>query len=242
MGFIGTLWEGFILFKRKFWSITSGAMISPILYIIAFGWGIGGNVKVAGHNYINFIIPGIVALNTMMVSFNSIGISINISRIYDKTFEEFMIAPINMMTYSLAKITAGALRGMYSGTLIIILCIAFRIGLHVNLYFMFILILNCLVFSSIGFAVGILIESHADLSKFSSFIITPMSFLCGTFFPLERMPILLRKFIWILPLTHTSTALRNTGESMLNMSIHILVLLIYFIVMLFIGVKNVKNV
>jgi ABC-type multidrug transport system permease subunit len=41
-----------------------------------------------------------------------------------------------------------------------------------------------------GFIIGILIKSHADMGKFTSFIITPMAFLCGTFFPLEKMPLI----------------------------------------------------
>lgn len=241
MGFLCILWQEYVLFKRKFWSITTGSMIAPVLYLVAFGWGLGGGMRVSGTNYINFVIPGIIALTTMTGSFSTIANSINISRIYDKTFEEFMVAPINMLVYAAGKITAGALRGLYSGVLIILLSLVFNAGIQINAYFILIMLLNCLVFSAIGFTAGILIDSHADMGKFSNFIITPMAFLCGTFFPLEKMPFILREFIWILPLTHTSMGLRSRGEDVLNMLVHPLILLAYFLVMLFIGVRFCKK-
>ena len=241
MGFASVVWQEYILFKRKFWSITAGSMIAPVLYLIAFGWGLGEGMKINGRDYINFVIPGIVALTTMTTSFSTIGNSINISRIYDKTFEVFMVSPINMFTYSAGKIVAGTLRGLYAGSLIIFLALLFMTGVRISAYFIVIMVLNCLVFSAIGFTAGIVIDSHADMAKFSNFIITPMAFLCGTFFPIEKMPYIIKPFIWLLPLTHTSMGLRNSGEDFFNMLIHPMILLIYFLVILSIGVKFCKK-
>lgn len=239
--FISILWQEYVLFKRKFFTITLAAMVSPILYLIAFGWGVGKGLTIEGQTYINFVIPGIIALTTMTVSFSNTSSSINISRIFYKTFEAFMIAPITVEAYSLGKIVAGALMGMYSAFLIIVLSLIFNTGLHINMYFIIIVMLNCLVFSAIGFTAGIFIKSHKDMGKFSSFIITPMSFLCGTFFPLEKMPTIIRDIIWLLPLTHTSLALRSNGENLKDMIIHVVILLIYFFLIFAIGSKKCKT-
>lgn len=241
MGFASILWQEYVLFKRKFWSITTGSMVAPVLYLIAFGWGLGGGMSIDGRDYMNFVIPGIVALTTMMVSFSTIGNSINISRLYDKTFEAFMVAPLNMWVYAAGKITAGALRGLYSGFLIIVLALVFQTGLYIDAYFLLIMSLNCLAFSAIGFTAGIFIKSHADMAKFTSFIITPMAFLCGTFFPIEKMPFILKSVIWLLPLTQTSLGLRSSGENIRNMIIHPLMLVLYFIIIFMIGVKYCKK-
>jgi len=226
-----------MLFKNKFWSITTGLMIAPMLYLIAFGWGIGNSMTIDGMSYISFVIPGIIAMSTMTISFGTVANGINISRTYDKTFEEFMTAPINMVSYTIGKIIASALRGMYSAALIISLSLLFRGNVNIDIYFIFIIILNCLVFSALGFMIGMIIDSHADMSKFSNFIITPMSFLCGTFFPLDKMPFLIKDVIWILPLTQTSIALRRNSELFLNPWIHPLILVLYFVILLIIGIK-----
>ncbi len=239
--FTSILWQEYVLFKRKFWTITLAAMVSPILYLIAFGWGIGGSVTVEGKSYINFIIPGIIALTTMTVSYNNTGNSINISRIFYKTFEAFMMAPITVASYAIGKIVAGALTGMYSALLIIILSLIAGTGISISPYFILIIILNCLTFSAIGFTVGIFINSHTEMSKFSSFVITPMSFLCGTFFSLDKMPQVIKIIIWMLPLTHTSLGLRNSGKDLMDMIIHPIVLSIYFILIFCIGVMKCKK-
>lgn len=231
------LWHEYVLFKNKFWSITTGLMIAPMLYLIAFGWGLGNSMTIDGMSYISFVIPGIIAMSTMTISFGTVANGINISRTYDMTFEEFMTAPINMVSYAIGKIVASALRGMYSAALIISLSLLFRANVNIDIYFIFIIILNCLLFSALGFMIGIIVDSHADMSKFSNFIITPMSFLCGTFFPLDKMPFLIKEVIWFLPLTQTSVALRRNSELFLNPWIHPLILVLYFVILLIIGVK-----
>ncbi|WP_326909687.1 ABC transporter permease [Sedimentibacter sp. MB31-C6] len=239
--FLSILWQEYVLFKRKFWTITLASMVSPILYLIAFGWGLGGGVTVEGQSYIKFIIPGIVALTTMSSSYNNTATSVNVSRIFYKTFESFMIAPITLTSYALGKIVSGALMGIYSAFLIIFLTLICGIELELSLYFVLIVILNCLVFAAIGFAAGILINSHRTLSKFSSFVITPMSFLCGTFFSLNKMPGVMKGVIWILPLTHTSLGLRSNGEEITNLIIHPLILVCYFLIVFVIGIRGCKK-
>lgn len=239
--FFSILWQEYVLFKRKFWTITLASMVSPILYLIAFGWGLGGGVTVEGQSYMNFIVPGIVALTTMSSSYNNTATSVNVSRVFYKTFESFMIAPITLTSYALGKIVSGALMGIYSAFLIIFLTIICGIELELSLYFVLIVILNCLVFSAIGFAAGVLINSHKTLSKFSSFVITPMSFLCGTFFSLSKMPGVMKCVIWILPLTHTSMGLRSSGANLSELIIHPIILIGYFLIVFAIGLKGCKK-
>lgn len=241
MQFMTILWQEYELFKAKFWSITTGTMVAPVLYLIAFGWGMGSGMQVGGSRYIDFVIPGIIALTTMTVSFGSIANDINISRTYTMTFEEFMIAPVSMLVFAAGKITAGALRGLYAALIIILLAIVFRAGLHMDGYMGLLIVLNCLVFSALGFVAGLLIQSHGDMAKFNSFIITPMAFLCGTFFPLDKMPPGIKEFIWLLPLTHTSLALRNPSRDWADILIHPAVLLLYLLIFLAVGVVVCKK-
>ncbi|WP_243136699.1 ABC transporter permease [Acetobacterium paludosum] len=241
-GLYGILWQEAVVFKRKFWATTLGNMVSPILYLVAFGWGLGGSVQMNGMSYMAYIIPGIIGMNTMMISFSNTGSSINISRLFYKTFESYMISPINMTVYALGKIIAGALYGVYSALLIVILVSVFTTDLVITPYFVLIALLNCLVFSAMGFFVGLLVNSHSDMSKFTSFVITPMSFLCGTFFPVDKMPEVLGWIIYVLPLTHTNIALRSSGESAGQMALHVGVLAVYFIVLFILGAHHCKNV
>ena len=240
MRFSSILWKEWMVFKSKFISTTLGAVVGPLLYLVAFGWGLGGAVTVEGISYTAFVIPGIVALNAMTTSYSVVANDINLSRIYAKTFEAVMIAPIQMSVFALARVTASALRGLYSAALILLVSFLFQVKLKLDWYFVLVLTLNCYVFSAIGFIAGILIDSHADMAKVSNFVITPMSFLCGTFFPLEKFPAFLRIVFELLPLTQAVRGLRD-GLSASGSLMVPLILCGYLAVLLPVAIKLCKR-
>ncbi|MBM7868114.1 ABC transporter permease [Heliobacterium gestii] len=207
-GFYAVLLREYWFFRSRFWQFTTSAMISPILYLIAFGWGLGKVVQMEGISYFNFIIPGIVALSTMNASFNAVATPTSIARLYDKTYEEYITAPIRVWSYAAGKIIAGALRGTYSAAILLTLTVLLRAEVHITAGFVLLLFLNSLVFASLGFLAAMKIRSHPDMTRFTSYFITPMSFLCGTFFSVDSVPALAKHLINLLPLTYASLGLR----------------------------------
>ncbi|MFR5356238.1 MAG: ABC transporter permease [Clostridia bacterium] len=91
MGILTVLWEKWVEFRRDFYKITLAAMIAPLLYILVFGLGI--QTMSHGQSYLNFLIPGVVALTTMNGSFNAIAQNLNVQRLYEKAFDQVMISP-----------------------------------------------------------------------------------------------------------------------------------------------------
>ena len=207
--FSAALWREWVQFKNRWISITAGSLVGPLLYLAAFGWGLRGAITVNGTDYVGFLVPGIIAMNAMTNSFGTIANDINLSRIYMKTFEAVMISPTRMSLYTLARVTANTLRSLYGSALIIAVAWIFRASPAIDGYFIAVLTLNCYVFSFAGFIAGILITSHPDMAKVTSFVITPMSFLCGTFFPLDKFPPPLRTVFRALPLTQAVEGLRR---------------------------------
>ena len=84
------LWDEWILFKNTFFKITISALISPIMYIIAFGYGVTGGTSLSGVSYLKFLLPGIIALTTMNGSYKAISVKLITNRVYDQTFEQYM--------------------------------------------------------------------------------------------------------------------------------------------------------
>ncbi|SKC85588.1 ABC transporter permease [Maledivibacter halophilus] len=236
MEVITVLWREFIFFKRRFIKITSSAIMSPLLYLIAFGWGLGQNVTVEGHNYMYFIIPGIIALSTMNTSFNAVSIRINISKIHEKSFQYYLTSPVNIYLLTLGQILAGGLRGMYAAAIILMISYLFGVYIKINLAFIIVCLLNSLLFSAFGYFAAMVINSHYDMNRFTTFVIVPMTFLCGTFFSLDRMPHGVKFLINLLPLTHASQSLRGIALSGELNLISIFVLALYLIAFYFLGV------
>lgn len=74
--------------------------------------------------------------------------------------------------------------------------------------FFLVMLLNGMTFAALGVLAAIVAKTHGDIARFSTFAILPMTFLCNTFFPLEKVPDWIEVLISILPLTHASGSLR----------------------------------
>ncbi|NYB75034.1 ABC transporter permease [Sedimentibacter hydroxybenzoicus DSM 7310] len=209
MEIVTVLWREYLFFKRRIGRITSSAVMSPVLYLIAFGWGLGKDVVVEGATYMHFLIPGLIAMTTMNTGFNAVSTRIITSKLYERSFEYYLTSPISMPLMSFGYILSGALRGIYASILIILVSLLFGVIIEISLYFLVICFLNSFVFSALGYAAALSIESHYDMGRFNTYIMTPMSFLCGTFFSLENLPGAVKSIVGILPLSHASTSLRS---------------------------------
>ena len=207
-GIITVLWEKWVEFKFEWKKITASALVSPMLYMIALGWGLGSTSSVTDRPYIDFLVPGIIALSTMNNSFSAVGQPLNVQRLFERSFDQIIISPTPMPAYIFGQMLGGALRGMYSGLLILLLSIPFGASIQLSPAFFLIMLLNGMTFAALGILSAIVASSHGDIARFSTFFILPMTFLCNTFFPLEKVPNFIQVLISILPLTHASSSLR----------------------------------
>ena len=212
MGIVAVLWEKWREFLRDFYKITMSAMISPLMYLVIFGLGI--QTTSHGEPYLNFLIPGIVAMTTMTGSFSAIAQNMSVQRLYEKALDQVMMSPTPLWQFITGQIIGGSLRGLYSGLVILILTMPIRTGLIFNGLFIFIMFLNGAVFSTIGLVLSFLSKSYNDTPRYTSYIIMPMSFLCNTFFSTEQMPDGFRQVVEMLPLSQASSMIRaiSAGE------------------------------
>ncbi len=233
MGIITILWEKWREFVRDFSRITMAALIAPLMYLIVFGWGIRTTMN--GMPYLNFLIPGVVALTTMNGSFNAIAQNLNVQRLYEKAFDQVIISPTPLWQFIAGQILAGAFRGLYAGAIILLLVWPIETGLVFNGISILILFLNGAVFSALGIVVSFLARNHADVPRFSNYFIMPMAYLCNTFFSTDRIPYGPRELIAALPLSQTSRMVRGIAAKEPVNLLGILVLLAYLIVLTGIG-------
>lgn len=203
------LWREWLFLKRRFWRVTFSQMISPLLYFVTFGLGLGRMMDVDGRPYLYYLIPGLLAMTTMRNSYTSVSTRISVMRLHEKSFECYFYSPTRMYLLAMGHILAGALRGMYSGVFIVLLGIASGARLVLNGWLLTAVVLNTLIFSALGFFAAMMIESHYDMNNFTNIVITPMSFLCGTFFSLEGIPTALKWLVNLMPLTHTTGLIRE---------------------------------
>ena len=190
-----------------------------------------------GTSYLYFILPGVVGLSSMRSSYSALSMRVSVARLHEKSFENYLTAPIRMSRLTLGYILSGAFRGLYTAVIMSVVMLIFGGRIYDTPAFVLALVLNCLVFSGLGFIAAMMIDTHYDLNRFTTFVITPMSFLCGTFFSLSQMPILIKHFIELLPLTHAVRLLRDAAYGRGIQWFSVIVLLFYLV---FIAILSIR--
>jgi Nod factor-specific ABC transporter NodJ protein len=205
--FLAVYLREILILRRRLKRQLAGMAISPLLYMLTFGYALGRHLEMGGHSYLEFLVPGLIAMNSMTQGF-SIAQEINVARFYFFVFEEVQAAPASRLAYVMGEICAGLTRVVLSVLVIIVLGWMFGVRPHYGLLFWLAVLLNGFTFSALAVVLAMLVKSHADQSLLTNFIITPMAFLGGTFFPVENLPDWARALLAVLPLTHAAQAIR----------------------------------
>lgn len=205
-------WGDWLDLRVRLPQVIASGLVSPLIYILAFGLGLGSALTAkppVGDTYLQFILPGMVALSSMTISFGGTTFSICGERLYSKTFEEILLLPVHPLALFLGKMLAGVVRGLMTSASVLVIAILFTGNLNfLNPLFLALLVLNCAVFAGLGVIVGLNVKSLEGVGLLNNFLIVPMSFLGATFFDPRTLPIVLKVIVYLLPLTYTSTGLR----------------------------------
>ena len=230
------MWRDWIVLRRRLRKFILSRLVTPVLYLVAFGWGLGRNINLASGNYLDCLVPGIIALNTMNVSYMSVT-TVHAERVYHKSLEEYLSAPIEPAAFVLGKVLSAVVRALISTALILIVARSFGASLSFEpLNFLIVVTLNSIIFASICFCAALKVQTYEELAQVNTYLLMPMSFLCGTFFSTAELPPPVRVVIEVLPLTHTSQLLR-AGFNLPSM----LILLAYATSLLWLATRLFKR-
>jgi len=196
---------------RRHWKATvATSLVLPLLYLVAFGYGLGRDINLDGVSYLSFVIPGIVALTAFSISFNGAASKLQVDKFFYKSFDELLMSPVSSYAIVTGKALIGVIRGLICAVAIYAVGLVLAPTLLVSPVFFLMLLLSCFVFALFGVLIALVITSHQGMSNFSTLVILPMTFLCGTFFSLSQLPDAAKVVLYFLPLTHSTELLRAT--------------------------------
>jgi len=241
MNFYPIIWKEMLLIRRKPWRFLASSMVMPLLYLVTFGWGLGRAMNAGSGRYLDFVLPGILALSAMNNSFGPVATSLNISKLYTKTLEEVLVSPVSPGDIVLGRTLTGLARGLFSALLLMLVGLASGVHMHLSVLFFGVLVLTAFCFGAAGVAAAMIAHTHEDMANFNSFFIIPMSFLAGTFFSPDKLPEPFMSLILVYPLTHASLVLRALAAGGTASIGSVLVLAAYTAVFFFLAVRLVKK-
>ncbi|WP_420267046.1 ABC transporter permease [Candidatus Magnetominusculus dajiuhuensis] len=208
-GLYAVLYRELTIYRKRALKQFFSSSLSPLLFLIAFGWGFGRDVTVGGLSYISFLIPGLITMNSLNQSF-AISAEINISRFYFHTFDEYLIAPVPHASIVIGEAMFGVFRGLLATIIIFVYAYIFNVTLSFNPIFIAAICLHTFIFSFLAVTTSMVVKDHSGQALVNNFVITPMIFLCGTFYPIDKLPYAFKMLVSLFPLTYSTKVIRAT--------------------------------
>jgi len=195
-------------FRTLMQSIAS-PVLSTSLYFLVFGAAIGWRIgEIGGVSYGAFIIPGLVMLSLLSESVSNASFGIYFPK-FSGTIYEVLSAPVSTLEILLGYVGAAATKSMMIGGLILGTARLF-VDYHIDHPFWMVgfLLLTSITFSLFGFIIGIWADGFEKLQIVPMLIITPLTFLGGSFYSITMLPPLWQKIALFNPVVYLISGLR----------------------------------
>jgi len=212
-------------------------ILSTILYFVVFGSAIGDRIGyIDGVKYGAFIVPGLIMLTILGQSITNASFGIYFPR-YAGTIYEILSAPLSSLEITTAYVSAAATKSIII-SVIALVTTSFFITLEIQrpLWIVYFLIMTSITFSLLGFIIGILIDGFDKLQMIPSLIITPLTFLGGSFYSIKMLPPIWQKISLFNPIVYLVSGFRWSFYNSSDFSPAISVTMIMIFNMIFISV------
>jgi ABC-2 type transport system permease protein len=183
----------YVFEMSRTWRTLMQSIVSPVistsLYFIVFGAAIGSRIsEIEGVSYGSFIVPGLIMLQVLTQSIMNASFGIYFPR-FAGTIYELLSAPISPLEVVLGYVGAAASKSIIIG-LIILATSALFVPIHIlhPFWMLAFLVLTAASFSLFGFLIGIWADGFEKLQIIPLLIITPLTFLGGTFYSVKMLP------------------------------------------------------
>jgi len=164
-------------------------VVSTSLYFVVFGSAIGSRITdIGGVSYGAFIVPGLVMLSLLTQSISNASFAIYFQK-FTGTIYELLSAPVSHFEIVVGYVGAAATKSIGLG-LVILATASLFVPLEVRhpLWMLFFLVLTSVTFSLLGFVIGIWADGFEKLQLIPLLIVTPLTFLGGTFYSIDMLP------------------------------------------------------
>ncbi|MCU4741129.1 ABC transporter permease [Halobacteria archaeon AArc-m2/3/4] len=183
--------------------------ITNVLYFAVFGIVLGGRIdRIAGFDYILFILPGLIVLGTISNAFENASFSIFHGR-WNEYIHETLTSPLSYLEMVVAYVAASAVRGLIVGVIIAVIGALFTpVTVEHALYLVVTMVVISVLFAGFGIIGGLWARDFDDLTVMNQFILRPLVFFGAVFYSLEMLSPLWRDVSRLNPMVYMVDSVR----------------------------------
>jgi ABC-2 type transport system permease protein len=196
--------------KRIIGQVVISPVITASLYIFVFGFVLGSSIKeISGINYISFVFPGIFTMNIILAVFGATSFMAFMLK-FQKTIEDYLTLPLSYLELVLGMLTSGIVRSLLITFTLSIVAFLFGVNTVAHPFILlFYVIFISVLFGLLGIVVGLWADNSFDkLNGISAFVLTPLSFLGGTFYSVSMLPSNLQFLVYLNPIFYCIDGIR----------------------------------
>ncbi|WP_158898076.1 ABC transporter permease [Burkholderia sp. L27(2015)] len=223
------------------WRTLMQSVISPVistsLYFVVFGAAIGSRIQqVEGISYGAFIVPGLIMLSLLTQSVSNASFGIYFPK-FTGTIYELLSAPVSHIEIVVSYVGAAATKSIVLGLIILATACLF-VPMHIDhpLLMILFLVLTAVTFSLFGFIIGIWADGFEKLQLVPLLIITPLTFLGGSFYSTQILPPFWRTVTLFNPVVYLISGFRWSFYGISDVSIGVSLAMTAVFLALFLGV------
>ncbi|HSQ82664.1 MAG TPA: ABC transporter permease [Casimicrobiaceae bacterium] len=195
-------------------------VISTSLYFVVFGSAIGSRIQeVGGIGYGSFIVPGLIMLSLLTQSVSNASFGIYFPR-FTGTIYELLSAPVSYLEIVVSYVGAAATKSIILG-LIILATAALFVPLQIMhpAWMVLFLVLTAVTFSLLGFIIGVWADGFEKLQLVPLLIVTPLTFLGGSFYSIDMLPPFWQKVTLFNPVVYLVSGFRWSFYGIADVSV-----------------------
>jgi ABC-2 type transport system permease protein len=221
--------------KRTLLQSVVSPILSTSLYFVVFGSAIGSRIShVGGVSYGAFIVPGLIMLNLLTQSISNASFGIYFPR-FVGTIYEILSAPMSAIEIVIAYVGAAASKSILLGLLTLATAAVFvKIEILHPVWMLAFLVLTSITFSLFGFIIGIWADNFEKLQLIPLLIVTPLTFLGGSFYSIDMLPPFWRAVTLVNPVVYLISGFRWSfyGLSDVNVGVSLAMTVLFLAVCL----------
>jgi ABC-2 type transport system permease protein len=176
-------------FLKVYTQTIAAPVVTTLLFYAVFALALGGVVRMAGSvPFLVFLGPGLIVMAMAQNAFANTSSSVVIAKVQGNIVDVLM-PPLSPLEMAVAYVGGGVTRGMFVGVVTAIAIWAFvPLGIHSPAYILFHGLMASMMLAQLGMIGGIWSEKFDHIAAFTNFVVTPLTFLSGTFYSVDRLP------------------------------------------------------